>query len=66
MSDLIEKAINRLAREAHFKLEIALMRDDRANGTVSTNVLNNQIWRLARAYDMPPWLVRGLVEQDTP
>ena len=61
--DLLDKAIDRLAREAAFKMEIALMRGDYRAGTVSTGTLNGQIWRLATAYRMSPWLVRGLVEE---
>ena len=60
---LTEKAIRRLASEARFKLEVLIMRDDYQSGTAAAGTLSNQIQRLARDYDMPPWFVRGLVEQ---
>lgn len=67
--DLTERVINRLASEARFKMEIAVMRDDHHHHTASPETLNNQIWRLSRDYNISPWLIRGLVEQhwnDTP
>lgn len=60
--DLTQRAIDRLAREAHFKMEILLMRDDWQHDTASPDTLSNQIRKLAHQYDMPTWFVRGLVE----
>lgn len=60
--DLTERVINRLASEARFKMEVMVLRDDYAKG-VSPISLNSMIWKLARDYNMSPWLIRGLIEQ---
>lgn len=61
-NDLTGRVINRLASEARFKLEIEIMRDDHAKG-LPPQTLNNMIQKLARDYNLSPWLIRGLVEQ---
>lgn len=62
MTDLTEKVINRLAREARFKLEMTILREDYRNGVNPATNLQNHITKLARDYQLPPWLVRGLME----
>ena len=63
MGDVVQRAIDRLAREAAFKLEVTVMRDDYQNGSATAGTLSNQIGKLAHRYGMPAWFVRGLVEQ---
>ena len=43
-------------------MEVMVLRDDYAKG-VSPISLNSMIWKLARDYNMSPWLIRGLIEQ---
>jgi hypothetical protein len=51
------------AREAAFKLELVLMREDHRDPYVSSNTVGQQIRKLAKRYKMEPWFVRGLVEE---
>lgn len=65
MSTLIERAIDRLALETGFRMELMLMRLDWRDRTASKHTIDQRIRRLANNYDLPTWRVRGWVEEGT-
>ena len=60
---LVDLQIQEAAREAAFKLEIAVMREDHQDRGVSAHTLSQMIVKLARQYHFDPWFVRALVEE---